>query len=60
MSGIASVAAALDSAVGATGGDNEAAQIAVSVLTSTEAELETVAATLMASLGVGQGVSTEA
>lgn len=60
MSGIASVTGAIDAAVGATGGDDVAASVAVSVLSSTEAMMQEAAATLMASLGVGQVFSTEA
>jgi hypothetical protein len=52
---------AIASAVSATGASNGTeASIAVSVLGSTEQEMAKLASILMASLGVGQGVSTEA
>lgn len=52
---------AIASAVSATGSSNGTqASIAVSVLGSSEQEMAKLASILMASLGVGQGVSTEA
>ena len=51
---------AVATAVGATGSTGLQGTIAVSVLSSTEQILQQQAATLLASLGLGQGVSTEA
>jgi hypothetical protein len=60
MSDIASVNGALSAAVAGTGSTGAESAIAASMLTGTEALLAEEAATLMASLGVGQSVSTEA
>ena len=51
---------AVDAAVAATGSTGVQGSIAVSVLASTEQMMQQAAATLLASLGVGQGVSLEA
>ena len=51
---------AVATAVGATGSTGIQGSIAVSVLSSTEQALQQQAATLLASLGLGQSVSTEA
>jgi hypothetical protein len=59
MSDISSVGA-VDAAVGAIGSSGAQGSIAVSVLTSTEQMMQQTAAILMASLGLGQSVSTEA
>ena len=59
MSDISSVGA-IDSAVGALSAGGVQGSIAVSVLSSTEAALQQQVATLFASLGLGQSVSTEA
>lgn len=55
-----SSAGAVATAVGATGTAGIQGTIAVSVLSSTEQILAQTAATLLASLGLGQSVSTEA
>jgi hypothetical protein len=52
--------AAIASAVTASATPGIQGQIAVSLLSSAEQEMAAVASILMASLGVGQGVSTEA
>jgi len=59
MSDISSVGA-IASAVGALGSAGVQGSIAVSVLSSTEQALQQQTATLLASLGLGQSVSTEA
>jgi hypothetical protein len=57
MSDISAIASAV-SATGSSSGTQ--LSIAVSVLGSAEQEMAKLASILMASLGVGQGVSTEA
>jgi hypothetical protein len=57
MSDISAIASAV-SATGSSSGTQSS--IAVSVLGSAEQEMAKLASILMASLGVGQGVSTEA
>jgi hypothetical protein len=59
MSDISSVGA-VDAAVGATGTAGVQGSIAISVLSSTEQMMQHTASILLASLGLGQSVSTEA
>ncbi len=59
MSDISSVGA-VDAAVGATSAAGTRGSIAISVLSSTEQMMQQTASILLASLGLGQSVSTEA